>query len=62
MGFEELIPRLLAEKLEAVGIHKIEAGEEWFFAFTDPDVTRLLGLVGIPGKEPSENEKELPPH
>src|SRR6266404_1966730 len=55
-GFEELIPRLLAENVERVGIHKIEAGEEWFFAFTDPNVTRLLGLLCIPGRKASENE------
>jgi hypothetical protein len=60
IGFEELVSKLNTETIERVGIHSIEAGPQWLFVFTTPDMTRLIGVL-CP-ETSAVNETELRQH
>ncbi len=62
LGFEELMSTLNAETIERVGIHSIEVGPQWFFVFTTPDMTRLIGVLCPESKRTALNEMEPLPH
>lgn len=47
-GFERLIPNLKREIASTVRIHLIETSTHWFFVFTTPSMTRLIGILSSP--------------
>ena len=57
-GFDELEPALQAETGDSVVVHGFQADDEAYTVFTNPDVTKLVGILvshpnrGQPFKRP----------
>ena len=49
-GFDRLVKNLKEETEPNVGIHSVAVGQREFILFTDPDVSRLIGVLVFPAK------------